>query len=96
MKNQFFIWLVLMHILFIIGGYFVLQYSILLFLSDSINTHIVGYLFLLFFGAICCLIHYLVVDMYDVKNSPKKKWLFSVGGMCFSTTVAFLFLIFLF
>jgi hypothetical protein len=88
--------LIFLNIIFIIAGYFVLQFSIFLLLSQTLTVHIIGYLFLLFFLGICVLIHYLIVDIYGLKASPRKKWAFSVSGMFFSTVVAFLFLAFLF
>lgn len=95
--NYKLLWSILiMHIVFIIAGFFVLQYSVFLILSQSLSIHIIGYLFLLFFFGLCVSIHYLVVDMYDVKTSTKRKWFLSVGGMCFSTLVSFFFLAFLF
>lgn len=86
---------VLLHIVFIVSGYFVLHYSVFLLLSQTLTVTIIGYVFLLFFLCICVLIHYLVVDIYDMKTSQKKKWIFSVSGMLFSSFVSFLFLVFL-
>ncbi|MFN7252255.1 MAG: hypothetical protein ACK4M9_15845 [Anaerobacillus sp.] len=88
--------LIFLNIIFIVAGYFVLQYSIFLLLSQTLTVHIIGYLFVLFFLGICVLIHYLIVDLYALKASQRKKWAFSVSGMFFSTFVAFLFLAFLF
>ncbi len=96
MNYKLFCTILILHAAFIIGGYFVLQYSIFLLLSQTMTVQVVGYLFLLFFFCVCIAIHYLVVDMYDAKTTPKKKWFLSVSGMCFSTFVAFLFLAFLF
>uniref|UniRef100_A0A1S2KVJ0 Uncharacterized protein n=1 Tax=Anaerobacillus isosaccharinicus TaxID=1532552 RepID=A0A1S2KVJ0_9BACI len=96
MNYRLFFSIILLNIVFIVAGYFVLQYSIFLLLSQTLSVHIIGYLFLLFFLGICVLIHYLVVDIYGMKASPRRKWAFSVSGMCFSTFVAFLFLTFLF
>ncbi|RXJ03997.1 hypothetical protein DS745_00980 [Anaerobacillus alkaliphilus] len=88
--------IIFLHVVFIISGYFVLQYAVFLLLSQAVSVHILGYLFLLLFLGICVLIHYLVVDLYGIKASFRRKWIFSVSGMCFSTFVAFLFLAFLF
>lgn len=96
MNYKLFFSIILLNIVFIVAGYFVLQYSIFLLLSQTLSVHIIGYLFILFFLGICVLIHYLVVDIYGMKASPRRKWAFSVSGMCFSTFVAFLFLAFLF
>lgn len=96
MNYKLFFLITFLHIVFIISGYFVLQYSIFLILSQTLTVHIIGYLFLLFFLGICVLIHYLIVDIYGVKASSRRKWAFSISGMCFSTFVAFLFLAFLF
>ncbi len=88
--------MILLHVVFIIAGYFVLQFAVFLLLSQTVSILILGYLFLLLFLGICVLIHYLVVDFYGAKASFRKKWAFSISGMCFSTFVAFLFLAFLF
>lgn len=95
MNYKLFFLVVLLHIIFIVSGYFVLQYSVFLLLSQTISVTILGYIFLLLFFGICVLIHYLVVDIYDMKTSQKKKWVFSVSGMFFSSLVSFLFLAFL-
>ncbi|MCT8138940.1 hypothetical protein H1D32_15195 [Anaerobacillus sp. CMMVII] len=96
MNYKLFFSIILLHIVFILGGYFVLQYAIFLILSQTLSVHLIGYLFLFLFLGICVLIHYLVVDIYGNKISPRKKWAFSLTGMCFSSFVAFLFLAFLF
>lgn len=95
MNYKLYLSVILLHIIFIIAGFFVLHYSLFLLLSQTLSTQIFGYMFLLLFLIICICIHYLVVDLYDARTSPRKKWLFSVSGMCFSTFVAFLFLAFL-
>lgn len=95
MNYKLFFLVVLLHIVFIVSGYFVLQYSVFLLLSQTLTVTIFGYVFLLFFFCICVLIHYLVVDIYDMKTSQMKKWAFSVSGMFFSGIVSFLFLAFL-
>ncbi len=92
-KSYFLI--ILLHIIFIVAGYFVLQYSIFLLLSQTLAIHVFGYIFLLLFLGICVLIHYLVCDIFEVKGSTRRKWAFSISGMCFTTIVAFLFLAFL-
>lgn len=96
MNYKLFFSIIFLHIVFIIAGFFVLQYSVFLLLSQTVGINIVGYLFLLLFLAICVLIHYLIVDIYGAPTTVRKKWMFSVSGMCFSTFVSFLFLAFLF
>lgn len=95
MNYKLFFLVLLLHIVFIVSGYFVLHYSVFLLISQKLTVTIMGYIFILVFFSICVLIHYLVVDIYDMKTTQKKKWLFSLGGMFFSSLVSFLFLVFL-
>lgn len=97
MNYKFYLSVAMMHFVFIIAGYFVLNYSIFLLLSQTTAMLIFGYIFLICFFALCVCIHYLVVDTYDEgTSSTKRKWLLSLGNMCVSTGVAIFVLAFMF